>query len=189
MRTIQAPRPATDPSWVDTPAARRGAAGERVVREALAAALDDRYALVHNLFLPGGEGDVDAVLIGPRLLVLEVKTYAEGRPLRVQGLRWEYEAEDGRWRGLADQPGLQAQAGARRVGYALRSARLPAYNVTPVVVLVGGAPCVVERPRVPVVRPAELPALAREGAPVRQSTWPTLVLRALLTAGDAGSRR
>jgi len=31
-----------------------------VVRAALAAALDDHYVLVHDLYLPGGEGDVDA---------------------------------------------------------------------------------------------------------------------------------
>jgi len=154
------------------------------VRAALAAALDDRYVLVHNLYLPGGDGDVDAVLIGPRILVLEVKTYAEDRPLRVRGLRWEYEAGDGRWRALDGQPSAQAEANARRVAYALRSAGLPAYGVVPLVVLVGGAPCALERPRVPVLRPAELPRAAREGRPVTQPAWPDLALRALLVAGS-----
>ena len=169
--------------WAETPAARRGAAGERAVRETLAAALDDSYVLVHNLILPGGQGDVDAVLIGPRMLVIEVKTYAEERPLRVRGLRWEYRAADGRWLPLDGQPSAQAQANARRVSYALRSAGLPAYGVTPVVALVGGASCQQERPRVPVLRPAELSRLAREGSPVMQRAWPELALRALLVAG------
>ncbi len=183
MRVVSPPA-GGEPPWAGTPAARRGAAGERVVRATLAAALDDSYILAHNLFLPGGEGDIDAVLIGPRtpLLVVEVKTYAEDRPLRVRGLRWEYRAADGRWLPVDGQPSAQAQSNARRVTYALRSAGLPAYGVTPVVVLVGGAACVLDRPRVPVLRPAELPRLAREGSPVMQKAWPELASRALLVA-------
>jgi hypothetical protein len=190
MRTIHAPQPdGAAPRWARSPAARRGAAGERAVRAALSAALDDRYVLVHNLHLPGGEGDIDAVLIGPRILVLEIKTYAEGRPLRVRGLRWEYQAADGRWMALDGQPSAQAEAGARRVAYALRSAGLPSYGVAPVVVLVGGAPCMLEHPRVPVLRPAELPRAAREGAAVALPAWPELALRALLVASSAGAER
>lgn len=188
MRTIHAPQPDRPaPRWARTPAARHGEAGERAVRAALEAALDDSFVLVHNLFLPGGEGDVDAVLIGPRILVVEIKRYAEDRPLRVRGLRWEYLAARDRWLVLADQPSLQAEANARRVAYALRSGGLPAYNVAPVVALVGGAPCVLERPRVPVLRPAELARLAREGSAVAQPAWPELALRALLVAASAGA--
>jgi len=56
MRTIHAPRPRRPaPGWARTPGARRGEAGERVVRAALAAALDDRYVLVHGLYIPAGE--------------------------------------------------------------------------------------------------------------------------------------
>jgi hypothetical protein len=46
-----------------------------VVRAALTAALDDHHVLVHDLYLPGGEGDVDAMLIGPRVLAIEIETY------------------------------------------------------------------------------------------------------------------
>src|SRR5690242_13276549 len=120
MRIIAAPKPPRPaPVWARTPAARRGAAGERVVRAALSRALDDRYVLVHGLYLPGGDGDVDAVVIGPRIVVVEVKSYAEGRPLRVRGLHWDYLAADGRWTALDSQPSTQAEAGARRVAYAL----------------------------------------------------------------------
>jgi hypothetical protein len=192
MRIVAPPSPTGDPlPWAGTPAARRGAAGERALRATLAAALDDTYILAHNLILPGGAGDIDAVLIGPRILVIEVKTYAEERPLRVRGLRWEYQAAEGResgggrWLILDDQPSAQAQSNARRVAYALRSATLPAYGVTPVVALVGGAPCLVERPRVPVLRPAELTRFAREGSRVAQPAWPELVLQALLVAANA----
>jgi hypothetical protein len=190
VRIIHAPQPdRAAPRWARTPAARRGAAGERVVRAALSAALDDRYVLVHNLYLPGGEGDVDAVLIGPRLLAIEIKTYAEGRPLRVRGLRWEYLAADGRWLALDGQPSSQAEAGARRVAYALRSAGLPAYGVLPVVALVGGAACTLAHPRVAVLRPSELPRFAREEAAAPPPAWPELALRALLVAASAGAAR
>ncbi len=193
MRIVGPPTPASDPPWAGTPAARRGAAGERALRTTLAAALDDTYILAHNLILPGGEGDIDAILIGPRVLVIEVKTYAEERPLRVRGLRWEYRAmdgrgeSDGRWLPLDGQPSAQAQSNARRVAYALRSAALPAYGITPVVALVGGASCLVERPRVPVLRPAELTRFARAGARIAQPAWPELVLQALLVAARAVS--
>ena len=187
MRMIPAPQPhREEPAWARTPAARRGEAGERMVRAALAAALDDSYVLLHNLYPPGGEGDVDAVLIGPRIVVMEIKTYVEERPLRVRGLRWEYQAPDGRWLALDGAPSLQAEANARRVAYALRSAGLPAYGVAPVVVLVGGATCAMERPRVPVLRPPALPAFARQGSRVMQPAWQQLALRALLVAGSAG---
>jgi len=192
MRIIAPPAPTNDPPpWAGTPAARRGAAGERALRATLAAALDDTYILAHNLILPGGDGDIDAILIGPRVLVIEVKTYAEERPLRVRGLRWEYQAaheREGRWLPLDGQPSAQAQSNARRVAYALRSAALPAYGVTPVVALVGGAPCLVERPRVPVLRPAELTRFAREGVRIAQPAWPELALRALLVAAGVDSR-
>jgi hypothetical protein len=158
-----------------------------VVRAALAAALDDRYVLVHGLYLPGGEGDVDAVLIGPRVLAIEIETYAGDRPLRVRGLRWEYLAADERWVELPDQPSGRAEASARRVAYALRSAGLPAYGVAPVVALVGGADCALERPGVPVLRPAELARFAREGPTVLQPAWPDLALRALLVAASTGA--
>jgi hypothetical protein len=53
------------------------------------AALDDHYVLVHDLYLPGGEGDDDAVPSGPHVLAIEIETYAwTARGAR--GLRWEY---------------------------------------------------------------------------------------------------
>ena len=189
MRIVRAPQPprsAQVPPRV--PTARRGEAGERVVRAALAAALDDHYVLVHDLYLPGGEGDVDAVVIGARVLALEIETYTGDRPLRVRGLRWEYLAADERWVPLPNQPSVRAEAGARRVAYALRSAGFPAY-VAPVVALVGGADCTLERPCVPVLRPAELARFARAGPSVPQPAWPELVLRALLVAASAGTSR
>ena len=189
MRIVRGPQPphsARARSQALT--ARRGEAGERVVRAALAAALDDHYVLVHDLYLPGGEGDVDAVLIGARVLAIEIETYAGDLPLRVRGLRWEYLAADERWVSLPSQPSVRAEAGARRVAYALRSAGFPAY-VAPVVALVGGADCTLERPCVPVLRPVELARLAREGPSVPQPAWPDLALRALLVAASAGVSR
>ena len=157
-------------------------------RAALAAALDDQYVLVHDLYLPGGEGDVDAVLIGARVPAIEIETCAGDHPLRVRGLRWEYLAVAERWVPLPDQPSVWAEAGARHVAYALRSVGFPAY-VAPVVALVGGADCTLERPRVPVLRPAELARFAREGPPVPQPAWPDLALRALLVAASVGASR
>jgi Nuclease-related domain len=190
MRIVRGPQPPRSArAEARAPTARRGEAGERVVRAALAAALDDHYVLVHDLYLPGGEGDVDAVLIGPRVLALEIATYAGGRPLRVRGLRWEYLAADERWVPLPNQPSVRAETGARRVAYALRSAGLPAYGVAAIVALVGGAACTLERPRVPVLRPAELVRFAREGPSVPQPAWPDLALRALLVAASADASR
>ncbi|HZS88888.1 MAG TPA: nuclease-related domain-containing protein [Chloroflexota bacterium] len=187
MRIVRAPRPeGPPPRWARTPAARRGEMGERVVRAALERALDDRYTLVHGLHLPGGDGDIDAVLVGPRVVVIEVKTYADSTTLRVRGLRWEYRNSLGRWIEADTQPSTQAEANARRVSYALRSAGLPAYNVAPVVVLVGTASCALERPRVPVLRPHELAAFVREPQPAVPPSWPELALRALFVAASAG---
>jgi hypothetical protein len=187
VRIVRAPQPAgPPPRWTYTPAARRGEMGERVVRAALERALDNRYTLVHGLHLPGGDGDIDAVLVGPRIVVIEVKTYAADTTLRVRGQRWEYCNSIGRWVEADTRPSAQAEANARRVSYALRSAGLPAYNVAPVVVLVGGASCTVERPRVPVLRPHELAAFVREQQPAVPQSWPELALRALLVAASAG---
>jgi hypothetical protein len=189
MRIVRAPQPPRAArAWPRTATARRGEAGERVVRATLAAALDDHYVLVHDLYLPGGEGDVDAVVIGPRVIALEIETYADDRPLRVRGLRWEYLAADERWAPLPNQPSVRAEAGTRRVAYALRSAGFPAY-VAPVVALVGGADCTLERPCVPVLRPVELARVAREGPSVPQPAWPDLALRALLVAASTGASR
>src|SRR5437764_10223509 len=167
MRIVRGPQPPRSArAWARAPTARRREAGERVVRAALAAALDDHYVLVHDLYLPGGEGDVDAVLIGSRVLAIEIETYVADRPLRVRGLRWEFLAAGDHWVALPGQPSVRAEAGARRVAYALRSAGLPAYGVVPVVALVGGADCALDHPRVPVLRPAELARFAREGPSV-----------------------
>ena len=76
MRMVRGPPPPRSArAWSCAPTARRGEAGERVVRAALTAALDDHHVLVHDLYLPGGEGDVDAMLIGPRVLAIEIETY------------------------------------------------------------------------------------------------------------------
>src|SRR2546430_17397861 len=110
MRIVRGPQPPRSAhAWPRAPTARRGEAGERLVRAALAAALDDHYVLVHDLYLPGGEGDVDAVLIGPRGLALEIATYADDRPRRGRGLRWEYLAAGERWVPLPKQPSVPTQ--------------------------------------------------------------------------------
>src|SRR5919201_4042988 len=128
MRIVRGPQPPrSGRARRQAPVARRGEAGERVVRAALAAALDDQYVLVHDLYLPGGEGDVDAVLIGARVPAIEIETCAGDHPLRVRGLRWEYLAVAERWVPLPDQPSVWAEAGARHVAYALRSVGFPAY--------------------------------------------------------------
>jgi hypothetical protein len=119
-------------------------------------------------------------------VVIEVKTYADSATLRVRGLRWEYCNSAGRWIETDAQPSTQAEANARRASYALRSAGLPAYNVAPVVVLVGDANCALERPRVPVLRPHELAAFVREPQPAVPPSWPELALRALFVAASAG---
>ena len=85
MRIVRGPQPPRSAhAWPRAPTARRGEAGERVVRAALAAALDDHYVLVHDLYLPGGEGDVYGVLSGPRVVATEIETYAGDRPLRAR---------------------------------------------------------------------------------------------------------
>ena len=66
MRIVRGPQPPRSArAQSHAPTARRGEAGERVVRAALAAALDDRYVPVHDLYLPGGKGDV--ALRSPRI--------------------------------------------------------------------------------------------------------------------------
>jgi hypothetical protein len=187
MRIVRAPQPSFARAGGRTPAARREQAGERVVRAALAAALDDRYVFVRDLHLPGGTGAVDAVLIGPRILAIVIAVAPSDRPMRVRGLRWESQVDDGRWVAMDPQPSERARRDAARVAYALRSAGLPAYEVAPVVCVVGGAGWVLERPRVPVLRPAELAAAAREGGGVTMPAWPELALRALLVAASVGA--
>jgi hypothetical protein len=184
MRIIHAPGSQASQARTHGMAARRHAAGEHLVWQALAAALDDSYALVQGLRLPGGASTIDAVLIGRRILAIEVATIVEPRVLLVQGMAWRYRDGDA-WHDLDDNPSRRAESGAKRVSYALRSAGLPAYGVAPVVALVGGADCTVDRSRVPVKRPSELAALARSGSPVAQPAWPDLALRALLVAASA----
>ena len=186
VRMIRAPQP-PGARGSRTPTARRELAAERVVRAALAAALDDRYVLVRDLYLPGGAGAVDAVLIGPHILAIEIAVAPSDRPVRVRGLRWEVQEGDGRWVPMEVQPSERARRHAARVAYALRSAGLPAYGVAPVVCVVGGAELTLERPRVPVLRPAGLASAAREGGGVAVPAWPELVLRALLVAASAGA--
>lgn len=189
MRTMRAPQPERrDAASAHTPAARRVQAGLRVVRASLAAALDDGYVFVRDLHLPGGADALDAVLVGPRILVIEL-VMAPDRPLRVRGPRWESRGDDGRWSALETQPGARARDGAARVAYALRSAGLPAYGVTPVIALIGGAGYALERPTIAVLRPAELARAAREGAVAPVPAWPDLALRALLVAASAGAQQ
>lgn len=150
IRALQAPVP-----WAEDEADAVGRAGEAAVVAALQAALDDRYAAIGRLRLPGSSADLDLVVLAARAIVLEVKTYRGPRRFRCEGRHWFYADAAGSWRQLDAAPGVQAAYGARRVRRRLGDGGLE-LPVGDAVVWSGDAPLELARPRQPVLR---LPAL------------------------------
>ena len=56
-----------------------GLSGERHVGQVLAQALPEQYAVINGLTLPGRAGDIDHLVVGPRMgaFLLETKTMAD----------------------------------------------------------------------------------------------------------------
>lgn len=153
MRLIVTPE--TQIPWAGGEADAVGRAGEAAVSAALGEALDDRYAAIGRLRLPGSPADLDLVVLAARVIVLEVKTYRGPRRFRCEGRHWFYADASGAWRQLDAAPGTQAFYGARRVRRRLGDGGLE-LPVDDAVVWAGDAPLELARPRQPVLR---LPAL------------------------------
>jgi hypothetical protein len=141
-----------------------GAEGERAVVEALREALDDRYAAISRLRLPGTEADLDLVVLAERVVVLEVKTYQGPRKYRCEGTLWTHADGAGAWWPLDAAPGTQATFGALRVRRRLAGAGV-AVGVEGVVVWAGDAPLALDRPRPPVLRAGALAGWLRQYRP------------------------
>ena len=141
--------------WVQGEADAVGRAGEAAAAAALQTALDDRYAAIGGLRLPGSPADLDLVVLAARVIVLEVKSYRGPRRFRCEGRHWFYADANGAWRQLDATPGVQAAHGARRVRRRLGDGGLE-LPVGDAVVWAGDAPLELARPRQPVLR---LPAL------------------------------
>ncbi len=138
--------------WLDGVVNRRrayrvGMAGEARLEEALRKGLDGRWALYRNLALPDGQGDVDAVLVGPRgVYALEVKAYSGA--YRYRGEVWERKVR-GRWRPIEASPSKQAFRNALRLASYLRDRGVEVW-VEPRVVWAGeGRVWLDGRPEVP----------------------------------------
>ncbi len=97
---------------------RLGMAGEQRLVDLLRGKLDARWALYRNLNLPDGQGDLDAVLVGPRgVYVLEVKAYRGAH--RYRGNEW-YRRRWGKWTEIDANPSQQALRNALRLADFLR---------------------------------------------------------------------
>ncbi|HWE64875.1 MAG TPA: nuclease-related domain-containing protein [Chloroflexota bacterium] len=149
MRLITMPD--TPRPWAPGEADTIGAAGERAVIAVLQAALDDRYAAISRLRLPGTEADLDLVVLAERVVVLEVKAYRAPRRYRCERSTWSYADGAGEWWPLDAAPGTQATFGALRVRRRLATAGL-ATAVEGAVVWAGDAPLALDSPRPPVLR-------------------------------------
>jgi len=113
---------------------RQGLAGEERLARLLRGKLDGRWALYRNLVLPDGQGDLDAVLLGPRgVYLLEVKAYQGAH--RVRGGEW-YRRRWGKWVEMDANPTRQAMRNALRLAEFLRARGLEVW-VEPRVVWAG----------------------------------------------------
>jgi hypothetical protein len=103
-----------DGRYSSTDAARIGREGEERVLQQLISSLDARWFVFCNVILPGSNGDLDIVLVGPGgTWVLEVKTYTGS--YRVENGRWYKETSNGRWAHMQFGPGAQAMEHAKRL--------------------------------------------------------------------------
>ncbi len=92
---------------------RKGLAGEKKAQRVLFGILDSRWSLFLNVDLPDSQGDIDAVLVGPRgVYAIEIKAFAGY--YRNRGANWEYKSRFG-WRKASHNPSLQARKNARRL--------------------------------------------------------------------------
>lgn len=126
---------------------RQGLAGEERVLRLLRDRLGQHWRLYRNLKLPDGQGDLDAVLLGPRgLYVLEIKTY-RGKH-RVRGDEW-YRKRWGKWMEIDANPTRQALGNAQRLANFLRTQGIAVW-VEPRVVWAGQeSPWIDGKPKVP----------------------------------------
>lgn len=177
--------PAGSRAWPESVADGIGAAGEAAVIASLCASLDDRYAAVSRLRLPGTEADMDLVVLAERVVVLEVKTYGGPRRYRCEGSLWTYADAAGGWWPLDAAPGTQATFGALRVRRRLADAGL-LIGVEGAVAWAGDAPLALDRPRPPVLRMGALAGWLRQYRPAPPARLERM-LRALL-AGTAWDR-
>ena len=103
-----------DGRYSSTDAARIGREGEERVLQQLINSLDARWFVFCNVILPGSNGDLDIVLVGPGgTWVLEVKTYTGN--YRVENGRWYKQTSNGRWAHMQFGPGAQAIEHAKRL--------------------------------------------------------------------------
>ena len=129
----------TEGRFRNTTAARVGREGEDRVLAEVERALDSRWYVFRNMILPGSNGDLDLVLVGPGgTLVLEVKAYSGD--WRVEKGRWYKRTSNGYWAHQPFGPGAQAIENAKRLCLYLKAGGMTAgVGVNPVVVLAGDA--------------------------------------------------
>lgn len=118
----------------------QGQAGEAMLAEVLASALDDRFVLLRNYVPPkaaGYGGDIDAVLVGPPgVVVFEVKTWRGY--YSYSGERWLFRPHpQAGWQPAEKNPTIQARNNARRVERTLAAAGLGGVSVRPIIALAG----------------------------------------------------
>ncbi len=123
-----------------------GRLGEERLTTFLQENLDGRYTLFRNVLLPDGQGDIDAVLVGPHgVWVLEIKVY--GGQHRTVGDIWYERAADGEWVKMSRNPTRQLQNNAERLRLFLKDCEVSA-PVSERVVWAGDGLLVQENPAV-----------------------------------------
>lgn len=125
----------------------KGRRGEQRLVAFLRERLNGHWVLFRNIVLPGYQGDLDAVLIGPRgIYALEVKAYSGYH--RNEGKKWQKRLL-GVWRTVDSNPTRQVLRNAQRLHDYLESQGVDVW-VEPRVVWAGSGRVWLERPAAPV---------------------------------------
>ncbi|RLC65850.1 MAG: hypothetical protein DRI48_06080 [Chloroflexi bacterium] len=161
----------------------KGRRGEQRLVAFLREELDGHWVLFRSVVLPGYQGDLDAVLIGPRgIYALEVKAYSGYH--RNEGNKWQKRLL-GVWRTVDSNPTRQALRNAQRLHDYLETQGIDVW-VEPRVVWAGSGRVWLEHPAVPVWQfshPEHIWKDLRDGKPLS----PELVRQ--LVSGVVAARR
>jgi hypothetical protein len=121
----------------------KGRRGERRLVAFLREELNGKWVLFRNVVLPGHQGDIDAILVGPRgIYALEVKAYSGYH--RNQGKKWQ-KRRLGVWHAVDSNPTRQALRNAQHLHDYLESQGVGVW-VEPRVVWAGSGKVWLEHP-------------------------------------------
>lgn len=121
----------------------KGRRGERRLVAFLREELNGKWVLFRNVVLPGHQGDIDAILVGPRgIYALEVKAYSGYH--RNQGKKWQ-KRRLGVWHTVDSNPTRQALRNAQHLHDYLESQGVGVW-VEPCVVWAGSGKVWLEHP-------------------------------------------